>query len=409
MDSSLNYLNLLPDEMLLKVLIETDDLKTLSKWCQTSKRINNICQDKELWKQKYRKNFGLSGEETLMIGETWKQRYERRVSFGINSPISVGFNHYGVIDQQGDLYMVGANYWGQLGIGKDILRSDIPVLVKFPQKIQEVISISAGFRVTGAVTKDGKAYIWGADDEGFLFSDQDEIRLPKELKLPSARKAVKMEVGTTGYIVLLEDLSIYYSLVKSVDDRRFIKGHLKLEAIDISISSNPGTLSFITKDHKLYMLGSLSDFGFPDKLIHHQPVHILLPEPAIKVAIGRTHVMILSTTGKVYTWGKNLYGQLGLGNLDSETKPKLVKLPETIAQIDTNGNTSAVLSNTGRLYMWGDNYKGHIAEDPREDFLSPVEISLGLPINYISLGLDTKFAVTNDGAVNKFVKNTSSE
>ncbi len=407
MNPSLNYLELLPDEMLLKLLIETDDLKTLSKWCQTSKRINNICQDKELWKQKYRKNFGLSGEETLMIGDTWKQRYERRVSFGINSPISAGFNHYGVIDQEGGLYMVGANYWGQLGIG-DILKSDIPVLVKFPQKTQEVISISTGFRVTGAVTKDGRAYIWGADDEGFLFSDKDEIRLPKELKLPRAGKAIKMEVDVTGYIVLLEDSSIYYSLVKSVDDRRFIKGHLKLEAIDISISSNPGALSFITKDHKLYMLGSLSDFEFPDELIHHRPVHILLPEPAVKVAMGIFHVMILSTTGKVYTWGKNQHGQLGLGNLDSETKPKLVKLPETIVQIDTKGFTSVALSITGRLYMWGDNMD-NIATDPREEFLNPIEISLGLPINYISLGSNTKIAVTNDGAVNKFVSKGASE
>lgn len=401
MDSSLNYLNLLPDEMLLKVLIETDDLETLSKWCQTSKRVNQICQDKELWKQKYQKNFGLSGEETLMIGDTWKQRYERRVSFGINSPISAGFNHYGVIDQEGNLYMVGENDGGQLGIG-DIQRSNIPILVKFPQKIQKVVSISTGFRVTGAVTKDGKVYIWGANDEGLLPPPQDEIRLPKELKLPRAGKAIKMEVGVTGYIVLLEDSSIYYSLVKSVDDRRFIKGHLKLEAIDISISSNAGALSFITKDHKLYMLGSLSDFKFPNKLIQHRPVHILLPEPAAKISMGSAHVMILSITGKVYTWGNNKWGQLGLGNLDSEDKPKLVKLPETIVQIDTKVRTSAALSITGRLYMWGDNYMGYFVNDPREEILSPVEISLGSPINYISLGSCIKIAVTNDGAVNKF-------
>ena len=407
MDFSLNYLNLLPDEMLLKVLIETDDLKTLSKWCQTSKRVNRICQDKELWKRKYRKKYGLSGEETLMIGDTWKQRYERRVSFGINSPISAGFNHYGVIDQEGNLYMVGSNGWGQLGIG-DILSSDTPILVKFPQKIQEVISISAGFRVTGAVTKDRKAYIWGSDNSGFLFADQDEIRLPKELKLPRAGKAIKMEVDVTGYIVLLEDSSIYYSLVKSVNDRRLIKNHLKLEAIDVSISSNPGALSFITKNHKLYMLGSLSDFGFPDRLIHHRPVHILLPEPVVKVSMGLVHVMVLSTTGKVYTWGKNSYGQLGLGNKNAEIKSKLVKLPETIVQIEAKGHTSAALSDTGRLYIWGDNCMCGIG-DQGEIFLSPVEISFGVPINFVSIGSFSIIAVSSDGVVNKFVSKGASE
>ena len=42
---SVNYLNLLPDELLEEILLKTDDLKTLSRLCQTSKRINIICQD----------------------------------------------------------------------------------------------------------------------------------------------------------------------------------------------------------------------------------------------------------------------------------------------------------------------------------------------------------------------------
>ena len=140
-----NYLNTLPNEILLKLLLETDDLKTLSKWCQTSKRVNQICKDEGFWHNKYRKDYGfsshgswgLSGEAILTKGDTWRKRYKRKTLGGINSPISAGFDHYGIIDQKGNLYMVGDNDKGQLGVGKGIKKSKIPILVKFPQESGE--------------------------------------------------------------------------------------------------------------------------------------------------------------------------------------------------------------------------------------------------------------------------------
>ncbi len=178
---NLNYLNLLPDEMLLKLLSETDDLKSLFKWCQTSNRINQICKDEGFWHSKYRKDFG---ELILAEGETWKERYKQR-KLNINSPISAGRDYYGIIDQKGNLYMVGNNRIGQLGVGKDIKESKIPLLVKFPCKTQKVISISTGQEVSGAVTKDGKVYIRGDNDMGLLATIKIKRWLLKQSVFPN--------------------------------------------------------------------------------------------------------------------------------------------------------------------------------------------------------------------------------
>ena len=35
--------------------------------------------------------------------------------------------------------------------------------------------------------------------------------------------------------------------------------------------------------------------------------------PIVQIATGRNHVLALDTTGKIYSWGRNDYGQLGLG------------------------------------------------------------------------------------------------
>ena len=395
---NLNYLDLLPDEMLLKLLLETDDLKTLFKMCQTSKRVNRICQDKGFWRQKYEKDFGI--ELILSEGETWREEYKRRTMIGINSPISAGYNHYGIIDKKGNLYMVGENSHGQLGVEEDIEESVIPILVKFTQK---VISVSAGYKITGAVTKDGKAYLWGCNEKRSLFPDLEEKNIwqPNELILPG--KAIKIEVDyMSGYIVLLEDSSVYVSLKGNVHNSRPIMKHLKLDAIDISLSDEISTLSIIDKDCNLYIWRDLWGFNYEKDKYSNEPIHVPLPEPVVEVSLGHTHIMALSTSGNVYILGTNTSGELGIGNnipkgIDT---PVLVKLPEKIVQIEAGINTSAALSETGKLYMWGGNSDNKISGDLTNEISSPVEISFGVPVNFVSIGNDFTIAVSNDQIVN---------
>nr|QBK91370.1 MAG: hypothetical protein LCPAC202_03440 [Pithovirus LCPAC202] len=96
------------------------------------------------------------------------------------------------------------------------------------------------------------------------------------------------------------------------------------------------------------------------------------------------------------------------GSMLRDMEPELIKLPEPTASISTDGVTFAALSVTGKLYMWGDNSQNKISTDNqsflsdfgREFAVKPVEISFGLPINYVSVGGDFTIAVSNDGMVN---------
>ncbi len=392
-----NYLDLLPDEMLLKLLSETDDLKTLSKWCQTSKRVNRICQDDGFWHNKYRKDFGLSSELTLTEGETWREEYKRR-KLNINSPISAGSDHYGVIDQKGNLYMAGKNKLGQLGVGKYVEKSYIPTLVKFPGKSQKVISISMGDEISGAVTNDGKVYIWGDNDSGLLPSNQKIIWTPEELIL--TKKATKIVIDYSGYIVLFEDSSIYF--YSSRDDSP--KGYLKLKVIDIFYNPE-GPFSVITKDYKFYIWGNLEHYGIIGDILGGMigvtnrfiktPLHIELPEPVIKISQQDFNPMILSITGKIYIldWMKP-NGSAG------KPKPILINLPEKIVHISDHSNALAAVSDTGRLYMWGHNRCKKIVDSHVETFPRPIEISIGFPINFVSIGGSFTIAISNDNVIN---------
>ena len=396
--SSVNYFNLLPDELILEILLKIDDLKTLSKLCQTSKNINNICQDEFFWHRKFRKDFGLRGNIILSEGDTWKELYKQMYLIGINSPISAGGISYGVIDQKGNLYMAGMR--NMLGIGPQSQMGHYSRghhLVAFPSKI---VSISVGKLTVGAVTTDGRAYLWGYDEIN-LFGSNNKSRImysPEEINLPVGAKAVKIEVSQLGYIVLLEDFSVYLRIYRN--NKVDFRGLLNIKAIDISIGWRIYTI--ITKDHKLYAGGDIFINKSND---NNELIPFEFPE-LIRVSIATNRpIMVLSTTGKVYILD-NMVGILNA--IHGGISPELVKLPEPIVQISAGGGTFAALSKTGKLYMWGNNSHNKISSDKQnlailgqgEYSYNPNEISFGAPINFVSVGNDFTIAVSNDGVVN---------
>ena len=400
---SIDYLDLLPDELLLEILLKTDDLKTLSSLCRTSKRINLICQDEFFWKQKYQKDFG--GDVILAKGDTWKEKYKQMFPPEINSPISVKYGGYGIIDQKGDLYMTGAEEILGIGIqlqGRMGAISKKQHLVKFPSNdrnsslssisnlgnpIPKVVSISGEFYTVGAVTADGKAYVWGGNTyDIFGVGNRNLICSPKELTLPKNKKAKRIEISELGYIVLLEDSTVYLRVLNRNNKTDFLH-IMDLKIIDISIVG--GMYTIITKDHKLYIGAHIGDgYIIGKKFI--DLAHLVFPERVKQVSTNEFRLMVLSITGNVYTQDFNDYAYRGA--IFGEMNPKLIKLPEPIVQISSSKFRYAALSETGKLYMWESN-------DAQVENTKPVEISLGSPINFVSVGGGNILAVSNDGSV----------
>ncbi len=408
---NLNYFELLPDEMLLKILLETDDLKTLFKWCQTSKRINQICKDEGFWHNKYRKDFGI--ELTLVEGETWREQYKQR-KLNINSPISGAYN-YGIIDRKGILYMTGENEYGQLGNGTTI-DSVRPIALQFKQKI---IGISCSTSYTAALTSNGKIYVWGnlnnldgidefitGNIERTKHNNMKNILTPRLLNF--SRPAIKIHAGgwTLGII--------------STNHTPYFTGYMKpinIKALDIG--STRDIYGIIGTDRKLYIWGSY--FYFEDNLKRKtidQPKYVPVPELVKQMSFGRTHYAVLSVSGIVYIWGSNDLGALGLPFIELKVPTKL-DLPSPISFISMGLHTSAALTEEGKLYMWGANAGGKILnEDHAPDWVNlktteygaklvprPIQISIkGKAVNYVEVCPTYTLAVTDDGVVNYWGK-----
>ncbi|XP_067090661.1 RCC1 domain-containing protein 1-like [Osmerus mordax] len=91
--------------------------------------------------------------------------------------------------------------------------------------------------------------------------------------------------------------------------------------------------------------------------------HSLSPQlRARSLVVGTEHVILLTASGAVYTWGYGSHGQLGHGELSAEEEPRAVEalwgLP--MSSVAAGGWHSAGISVGGDLYVWGWNESGQL-------------------------------------------------
>ncbi|XP_048799412.1 probable E3 ubiquitin-protein ligase HERC4 [Lagopus muta] len=127
----------------------------------------------------------------------------------------------------------------------------------------------------------------------------------------------------------------------------------------------------------------------------------------VQIACGDHHSMALSAGGHLFAWGLNTHGQLGVGSQDPLiTKPQLVKglqgIP--IAQIAAGGAHSVVVSLSGAVYSWGKNDFGQLGLGHTEDRDCPsyVEALEHWKAVFISCGADHTAVLSKDGLVYTF-------
>uniref|UniRef100_A0A4W6EWK4 X-linked retinitis pigmentosa GTPase regulator n=1 Tax=Lates calcarifer TaxID=8187 RepID=A0A4W6EWK4_LATCA len=179
--------------------------------------------------------------------------------------------------------------------------------------------------------------------------------------------------------------------------------------VPLKIACGDEHTALITENGKLFMFGSNNwgQLGLGSKLTVKKPtcVKALKSEKVQLVACGRNHTLICTAQGKVYASGGNSEGQLGLGDCEERTAFQRVDFFDShgpIKMLAAGSNTSAALTESGKLFMWGDNTEGQIGLGKESHASSPQEISVGQPISWVSCGYYHSALVTVDGALYTF-------
>nr|XP_050858898.1 X-linked retinitis pigmentosa GTPase regulator [Vespula vulgaris] len=136
-------------------------------------------------------------------------------------------------------------------------------------------------------------------------------------------------------------------------------------------------------------------------------VKILKPEKVTHVACGRAHTLICTGGQKIFACGSDQEGQLGRGNAavgDSASTPVLVYdcglAGPRVTQIAAGSHHSMALTSDGGVIAWGSNLEGQLGLSGISGLVNkPTKVPIPEPVKEISTGYYHSAFLTESGLI----------
>lgn len=123
--------------------------------------------------------------------------------------------------------------------------------------------------------------------------------------------------------------------------------------------------------------GTLGTESIPDYVPHYNPEKITsFANPIQKLVVGPFSVYAIDSTNDLFTWGRNSYGNLGLGDAVNRSEPEMVM--EDVANVFTNGfdnDVVFVLKTDGTLLSGGDGSYGATGQGTTGDLQTYIPVT----------------------------------
>ncbi len=305
---------------------------------------------------------------------------------------AAGAAHSLVLTSTGQLYSFGNNGYGQLGTEANVGANEpTPALVTLPGAGGPVTQVAAGADHSLVVTSTGQLYAFGANLHGQLGRTENKETFtpnptPMQVTLPGASGPVTQVAAGGEHSLALTSTGQLYSFGQNESGQ--LGSPIKETQPTPTLVSLPtgGTVTQIAAgfDHSLVLTstGQLYAFGENEfgQLGTKENAETLTPNPTptlvglpgatgpvAQIAAGGRHSLALTATGQLYAFGENRYGQLGISENDKTEKanptPELVTLPGAIGpvtEIAAGAYDSLVVTASGQLYAFGYNYYGQL-------------------------------------------------
>ncbi|KAL9263569.1 Ultraviolet-B receptor UVR8-like protein [Drosera capensis] len=269
--------------------------------------------------------------------------------------IACGDSHCLAVTIQGEVASWGRNQNGQLGLGttEDSL---------VPQKLLafqglSIKMVAAGAEHSAAVTEDGHVYGWGWGRYGNLgLGDREDRNVPQKVASSNGLKMILVACGWRHTIAVSTSGDLYtygwskYGQLGHGDFEDHLVPH-KLEALSGHPISQVTWCSFVQC-----------------VLVPVQPSNASVPVFSLLVGWipgisgGWRHTMALTSDGKLYGWGWNKFGQVGVGDNVDRCSPVQVMFPhnQRVVQMCCGWRHSLAITERHNVFSWGRGTNGQL-------------------------------------------------
>lgn len=238
-----------------------------------------------------------------------------------------------VLKADGTVWATGQNNYGQCGIGngETNLCELQPVKTAEGKELNNIVKIASGLEHTLALTKDGKVYSWGYNNNGQLGNNSKTNQNVANFMLDEngdtpVENVVDIAAGNTHSTILKENGEVY-----AVGENTY---------------------------------GQIGDNTLVNKMLLTQVEEM---QNVVQIANGGYHTVMLRGDGTVWAVGRNRYGELGM-NVTNDTStvsaqgrpivrqtinPERNGVLRNITQIAAGGYHTIALTTAKQVYTWG--------------------------------------------------------
>ena len=301
--------------------------------------------------------------------------------------VSAGATHTCALARDGSAYCWGDNEDGQLGDGST---NDSPVPARVSGGHVFTALTTGGLHTCGLV--DGVAYCWGENEFGSLGVGAIDVAAHPDPTPVTGNLAFTLLAAGGGHTCGLTTLGVAYCWGandrgqvgdRSTTDRPnavMVEGGLTF----VSLSAGGSHTCGLTAAGTAYCWGGnfYGQLGDGDTAESHLPVAVAGGHGFAAISAGATHTCAVTLTSVGYCWGSDRYGQVGDGSgVDAMpmTSPAPVAGGLRFSAVTAGeGLHTCGLTTTGELYCWGYNFYGELGDGSLIDRSAPARVSTRL-------------------------------
>lgn len=236
--------------------------------------------------------------------------------------VAARYSHVVLLSEDGTIWACGDNNYGQLGLGEEYLHVNCKnfMQVRLPgQDSIKFVKIATGLGFTGAVDQQGNVWVFGANELGQLGVGDTEYR-DSPTRVPSLQDIKFICSGLASLICLnasgqVWNTGVMIQVPEVPLDNRYKTTPQQIVTANPIVTIASGVLHLLMIDTEGNVLGCgeniSGQLGFGDFLSRREPEKLTSIEHATRLWCGDDYSVVEDQEGRLWMFGENFFRQFG--------------------------------------------------------------------------------------------------